>query len=198
MSHRNRITSAGFTLVEMTVVLVMALIIALTFYTFFKSNLFAYLHLQTDASNFTDAAAQSQRISSVVRGLTGVISASDSDIQMYAYFFPSDTYVSQVHYYLNTAQTQLLADVTPMTANPPTGSPITAQKQTYTIVDNFKLSTGVKLFTYLDASNTVLTTPVSDLTAIKAIQINLAVATAEGPNQIVSTQISLRNRKTNL
>jgi len=182
----------------MTVVLTLTVIIALAFFQFFRSNLYLYLSLQSDASNFTDAAAQEQRISSVVRGLTDFISASDTDLQIYAYFFPSDAYVSQVHYYLNAGGTQLLADVAPMSANPPTGTPITAQKKTYTIVDNFKQSSGVKLFVYLDASNLVLPTPVSDTTAIKAVQINLAVAASGGSNQAITTQVSLRNKKTNL
>lgn len=183
---------------ELVVAMTLALIISLAFYTFFKSNLFLYLQLQTDASNFTDVAAQSQRVSMVVRGLTDIISANDSDLQVYAYFYPQDTYVSQVHYYLNASSTELFADVTAMSANPPTGSPIAASKKTYTIIDNYKQSTGTKLFVYLDASDNVLTTPITDLTAVKAIQINLAAATSGSANQIVSTQVSLRNRKTNL
>ena len=188
----------GFTLVEMTVVMILSLIIAATFYTFFKSNLILYLNLQSDASNFTQLAAQSQRISSVVRGLTDITSASADDLQIYAYFFPSDAYVSQVHYYLNANKTQLLADVTQMTANPPVGSPIPSSLKTYTIIDNFKQSAGTDLFVYSDASNTVLPEPISDLTVIKAIKINLAVSASNNNNQIETTQVSLRNRKVNL
>ncbi len=202
MSRHNAPTSTmpgpGFTLVELVIVMTLTLIMATTFYTFFKSNLSGYITLQSDASNFTDAATQAQRVSNVIRGLTGIISASDSDLQIYAYFFPSDTYVSQVHYYLNGSNTQLMADVTPMTANPPSGMPITSEKKTYTIINNFQQSSGVKLFVYLDASNNALATPVADTTAVKAIQINLAVASSGGKNQAISTQVSLRNRKTNL
>lgn len=182
----------------MTVVLTLTFIMALTFYTFFKSNLSGYLNLQSDASNFTDVAAQSQRISSVVRGLTDITSASANDLQVYAYFYPQDAYVSQIHYYLNASKTQLLADVTAMTANPPTGTPIASSLKTYTIINNFKQSAGTDLFQYYDAANALLTSPITDTTAVKAIKVNLAVSASTGNNQILTMQVSLRNRKTNL
>lgn len=175
-----------------------SLVIAATLYTFFKSNLFSYLNLQADATNFTTLAAQSERVATVVRGLTDITSASSNDLQIYAYFAPTDAYVSQVHYYLNASQTELMADVTPMTANPPIGTPITAQKKTYIIIDNFKQSPSTNLFVYLDGTGSPLTMPISDLTTVKSIQINLAVAATPNNNQAMTAQVNLRNRKTNL
>jgi prepilin-type N-terminal cleavage/methylation domain-containing protein len=188
----------GFTLVEMIVVMTLSLIIATAFYTFFKSSLFLYLNLQADASNFTDLAAQSQRVANVVRGLTDITAASANDLQIYAYFYPTDTYVSQVHYYLNATQTQLLADVTPMTANPPVGTPIPANRKTYTIIVNFKQSPNTNLFAYLNSANSALGLPITDLKTIKAIQVNLGVAATPNNNQAMTLQVSLRNRKNNL
>jgi hypothetical protein len=176
----------------------LTIIVTSSFYIFFKSSLFSYLNLQSQATNFTDVAIQSQRISSVVRGLTGIISAGNNDLQIYAYFYPQDAFVSQVHYYLNGTSTQLLADVTAMTANPPTGTLITNSKKTYTIITNFKQGASTNLFQYLDASNTLLAVPVADLTAIKAIKINLAASAPANTNQMLTIQVSLRNRKTNL
>lgn len=52
------------------VVVVLTMVVATSFYTFFRSNFFAYLDLQKDASNLTELAAKSHRIGNVLRGLT--------------------------------------------------------------------------------------------------------------------------------
>ena len=187
------------TLVELVVVMALTLIIGTTMYTFFKTNLFTYLNLQKDATSFTGLAVQSQRIGNVMRGLTNVVSVDTDEITIYGYFFPTDTYVSLIHYYLNTNGTLLYADVTPMTSNPPIGTPITAKLKTYTIIDNFKQSPSVNLFTYLDSAGAVMNLPIADLHTIKGIRINLAVSTEIGDNdQAMTLEVSLRNRKTNL
>lgn len=88
-----------------------------------------------------------------------------------------------------------------MSANPPNGTLQTAQKKTYTIIENFQTITGVKLFNYLDSAGTTMNIPVADLHTIKGIRINLAVPTknpTENGNTTMSLQVSLRNRKTNL
>jgi type II secretory pathway pseudopilin PulG len=189
----------GYTLVELLVVFILIIIISGTFYTFFKTNLFTYLNLQKDASGFTDLASQSQRIGNVLRGATDISSVADDDLTIYGYFYPTDAYVSLIHYYRNAQDTILYADVTPMTANPPIGTPITVKKKTYTVIPSFKPVAGVKLFQYLDASGNVLGLPISDLHTIKGIRINLAVPTAiGGGNQSMTLDVSLRNRKTNL
>jgi prepilin-type N-terminal cleavage/methylation domain-containing protein len=194
-----RHTTGGFTLIELLVVMVLVAIISSGVYEFFKTNLFTYLNLQKDASSFTDLASQSQRIGNVVRGTTDIVSVADDDLVLYGYFYPTDTYVSLIHYYRNATDTVLYADVTPMTSNPPIGTPITANKKTFTIIPNFKPVAGVTLFQYLDSAGTVLLLPVSDLHTIKGITINLAVPTATGGgNQSMTLQVSLRNRKTNL
>jgi hypothetical protein len=120
-------------------------------------------------------------------------------LTIYAYFSPNDTYVSLVHYYVSGST--LLADTTHMTANPPIGNPITSSKVTSTIISNFQLVNGVNTFDYLDASGATLSLPISDLNSIKSIRVNLAVPSS-GPiansYSTISTQVSLRNRKTNL
>lgn len=197
----SRLKQAGFTIVEMTVVIFLAGLLSLTAFTAFNTLINQYFGLQQDGSEFTDLAAQSQRIGNVLRGLTDIVSESDSDLTVYAYFSPDDTYVSLVHYYLNADSTTLYADVTPMTANPPIGSPITADKTTHTIIPDYHTLNGVTLFQYLDSSGSVITLPVSDERSIDGIRVNLAVP-ADHPtpngNQEISLQVSLRNRKTNL
>jgi hypothetical protein len=136
----------------------------------------------------------------VVRGVTGINSVAANDISVYSYFYPSDAYVSLVHYYLQASGkvTELLADVTPMTSNPPIGAPITNSMQTYTVIDNFYQPSGGALFTYLGSSGSTLSLPVADLQTIKGIQVNLATKDSSSGHQSLNVQVSLRNRKTNL
>lgn len=201
MSLRKRAGQAGFTIVELTIAMSIAFLVSLTAYSIFSTLLNQYFGFQADGSEFTNLAGQSQRIATVLRGLTDVVSESGNDITVYAYFAPNNTFVSKIHYYLNSSQNKLLADVTPMTSNPPTGTPITAQKKTYTIIDNYYKLSGLSLFNYLDSSGSALTLPISDENSIKAIQINLAVPAdfpTQSGNQQINLQVSLRNRKTNL
>lgn len=198
MSRRN--TAAGFTLVELLVGIVLISIIGLTFLIFFKSSLFNYLNLQSDASATTQLNTQAMRVAGVVRGITGINSVAANDLSAYSYFYPQDSYVSLIHYYLQTSgsTTQLLADVTPMSANPPGGTPQTALKKTYVIIDAFYQPSGSSLFTYLDSSGNALSLPINDLQTIKGIQVSLAAKQSNGGNETLNVQVSLRNRKTNL
>ncbi len=200
MSHRSKQPQAGFTIIELLMVIILIGMMAGTTYSFFNSSLSGYFSLQADASGFTDIATQSQRIAQVMRGITGITSATSSDIVAYAYFSPSDNYVSIVHYYKANGNTVLMADVTPMTANPPIGVPISGSKKSHVIVNNYKQSGTTNLFTYLNASGNVIVTPIADLTTIKGIRISLASPTVRNPTveQVISVQVSLRNFKTNL
>jgi len=195
------VRQAGFTLIEMMIAITISALVSLTAYSIFSTLLNQYFGLQADGSEFTNLAGESQRLANVVRGLTDVISESSNDLTVYAYFAPNDAYVSQIHYYLSANAKTLYADVTPMSANPPIGTPLVAQKATYKVIDNYYQLSGVPLFNYLDASGATLALPIADENSIKGIQINLVVPapfpTAAG-NQRISLQVSLRNRKTNL
>ncbi|MEJ0072562.1 MAG: prepilin-type N-terminal cleavage/methylation domain-containing protein [Candidatus Saccharibacteria bacterium] len=186
----------GFSVIELMIALALAVLISIMFFTLFKTSFLQYLNIQQDASTATTLAGQESRVSTVLRGATSVVSASDNDLVIYSYFYPSDTYVSLLHYYVSSGQ--LLADLTPMSANPPTGTPLTANLRTYTIIPNFYQAAGTPTFVYLDSSNAALPTPVTDLNAIKAIQVNLAAKASNGGNQSMTLQVSLRNFKTNL
>lgn len=196
MSRRNQ---SGFSLVELLVVISLIGIIVVTFSSFFMNYLILYSKYQQDSLNFGEMAQQSQRVGQVLRGLTDIVSESSDEITVYAYFAPSDNYVSEVHYYLADNDKKLMVDVTPMTANPPEGTLLTDQKKTYTIISNYHQVPGVNLFNYYDAGGTLLTQPISDQHSITQIQVNLAEPASHGSkSQELSITVSLRNRKTNL
>lgn len=193
--------TSGFTLPEILITIGLIGIVLAMATPIFTSTFNNYFGLQYKNEQFTTIASQSQRIGNVIRGLSDINTANADDMDMYAYFYPNDAYVSKINYYLSADQTKLYADVTPMTANPPVGTPITANKKTYTIIDNFKKVSGVSLFEYIDQNNNTLTLPITDLNAIRAVKINLAVREkvgADSGSQTVSLSVSLRNRKTNL
>ncbi len=174
-------------------------IVSTIIFASFNTTFNQYFALQREGTNFTDLAAQSHRISNVLRGLTDIESATPDEIVVYAYFFPNDRYVSKGRYYKNNTNSQLYADVTPMTSNPPIGTPITASKRTYTILENYYKVNNVNLFDYLSSTGSTLSTPITDLKTIKGIRVNLAVpAGIAAKDQSVSVQVSLRNRKANL
>ncbi len=198
--HKRKNNQKGFTLVELLVTFVMIVIVGLTFGVLFKSSFFNFLNMQTDTSATVQLNTQANRLGMVLRGTTLITSATSNDLVLYAYFYPSDAYVSLLHYYIqaNGSTKKLMADLTPMSANPPIGIPITANKRTFTIIDNYYQAIGVNLFTYLDAGGSALTLPLTDLQTIKAIRVTLAAKTSSNSNQTLDVQVSLRNRKTNL
>lgn len=200
MSYR-KFYSDGFTLIELLITIVVIGVVSTAMYTMFVSSINQFFGLQQDSMRFGDLALQSQRVASILRGLTDITAATDDDITVYAYFSPNDNYVSLIRYYKANGNTVMLADVTPMSANPPIGTPITANKKTYTIMNPFYADPNVKTFVYLDSVGTTIPTPITDLHTVKGIQVNLAVPSdtpvASG-NQAISLQVSLRNRKTNL
>jgi len=188
----------GFTIVELLVVMVVAGLLSAFTFSFVITAINQYFSLQQNATDFNNLASHYQRLANVLRGLTGINSAASTDLSVYAYFYPNDSYVSLVHYYISGGK--LLADVTPLTANPPNGTLITASKKTYTIINQFVSTPGVNTFIYLDSTNSVIASPVTNLDTIKAIQVNLAVPSVAptSTSQSLTLQVSLRNRKTNL
>lgn len=196
MSRHNQ---AGFTLVELLVVISLVAVMIVTFGIFFTNYLLLYSKYQSDSLSFNQIGQQSQRISNVLRGATDIVALSGNSLTVYAYFSPVDAYVSQVKYYISADGKSVLADVTRMTANPPSGTLITSSKKTYTVVNNFYLPSGGTLFNYYDSTGTAMTLPISDQHTVLQIRVNLATtATHTSKGQTLSTVVSLRNRKTNL
>ena len=186
----------GFTLIEVVLTMAISSIIAISLYSFFSGSMTKYFAMQEDSSNFATLSTQIQRIAKVLRGTTDVRSAASTDLTVYAYFSPRDSIPSQIRYYVSG--TQLLADVTPLSAAPPTGTPVTAQKKTYTII--YKLYSTTSVFTYLDSAGNTLTS-LTNLRDVKGIKTTLSVPPQRGTSTkqtTISLSVSLRNRKTNL
>jgi prepilin-type N-terminal cleavage/methylation domain-containing protein len=199
LHHKLHNSQKGFSLVELLVVISLVGILFASFGVFFSGYLKLYSSYQSDASNFSEIAQQSQRISKVLRGIVDITSVGSNDLTAYAYFSPGDTYTSEVRYYLTPDNKQLLVDVTPMTSNPPIGTPITGSKRTYTIINNYFKKPGVNLFDYYDITGTLLTIPIGNQHVISTINVNLYEPVSHSPNGIqMSSSVSLRNRKVNL
>ena len=198
-SFRNR--SEGFTLLELLVVMILLGIFFVVFFAAFSSSIYDYFDLQKTTDDFSSLAVASQRMSNVIRGTTDIVSLNNNDLSLYAYFYPNDATVSLIHYYLNSQNTALLVDVTPMTANPPSGTPIPAQMKTYTILSNYTYVNNVNLFTYLNDTGTALSLPIVNEHIVSGVTITMAVpgsSTRQNGNQTMQLTVNLRNRKTNL
>ncbi len=199
MSH-HKLSSEGFTLVELLVVIMVIGVLFTAFASFFNNNMILFFDQQQNSMNLTELQNESQRIGDVIRGTYDIISAQPNSLSLYAYFSPNDTYVSEIDYYLNSTGNQLMASITPMTANPPIGTPITTSTTVYTVISNYYAAPNSSLFTYYDANNNVLTPPIADERSIINIGINLAEPIYNSPSnqsQTLSLYINLRNRKNN-
>ncbi len=191
----------GFTITELTVVIVLVAIVSTIMYSVFNTSISSYFGLQQDSIMFSELSSGAQRVGTVLRGLTTIESASSDELTLQAYFSPQDSVVSQIHYYLSGDTKKLLADVTPYSASPPSGSLLQNQKKTYTIIDSFYKKAGVSTFEYLDSTGNQIPAPISDLFSVKGIRANLAVpinSPTDLGNKTMTVQVSLRNRKTNL
>lgn len=185
----------------MLVVIVLIGIIGGAVYTFTISSGSNYLKLHADGMRFSELAEKSQRVTRVLRGAGDVIEANNDSLTAYAYFSPADQYYSIVRYYLTPDKTQLMADVTKLTSNPPIGTPIAGSKQTFVIMTNFYDDPALNTFEYLDSSGSAYPLPITDLHTIKGIRINFATASLTSPQTTktsMAVQVSLRNKKTNL
>lgn len=196
--HSNKM---GFTVTELIVVMSIMSLLLVTVYVFTSSSISSFMRLQAEGLARSTLAEGSFRITKVVRGINYIESANTDTLTAYSYFAPDDQYTSKIRYYLNPSQTKLLADVTPMTADYPVGTVLTAQTKTVTVIDNFYKIAGKPTFRYYDANYSELTSPVADLPAIKNIGVQLFVKKYESnAADYVSTEVtvSLRNRKSNL
>ncbi|HEX3082289.1 MAG TPA: prepilin-type N-terminal cleavage/methylation domain-containing protein [Candidatus Saccharimonadia bacterium] len=194
MSRRK---DAGYSLIELLVVMTLTAMIAVPLVIFSYKGLTSYEFLQAQSNTSTELAILADRMGKVIRGTTGVIDAQANTLTIYGYFSPQDTVVKKVRYFING--TNLNIGVTP-----PTG---TAPNYTYNVADEVVTTTRIDLtmgtnsmFTYYDDSGNVLPNGFS-VGQIKAI--GLYVAANPRTKQLtvpvaITTRVTLRNFKTNL
>jgi prepilin-type N-terminal cleavage/methylation domain-containing protein len=192
---------SGYTLVEILIVLSLISIVGLAVYNFTISSSVNYLKLHEDGLRFSELAEKSHRMVRVFRGGGDITEATNDSVTIYAYFSPQDEYYSIIRYYKDTTKTKIMADVTPLDANPPIGNPIVSKKVTYTILSDFYDDPTKKTFQYLDSAGGVMPLPISNLHTIKGMRVTLTTASQRNPEQTknsMTSEVSLRNRKTNL
>lgn len=196
----NTHAAAGYTIIEMLVVISVVAIVSTVMLNVFTSAFFPYLELQKEGSAMSQLSYQSNRVTNVLRSTTGIESANDNDLTIYAYLYPSDAYASKIKYYMKdeAGKKVLAADVVPMTANPPTGVPDESKKKTITILHSLAVPPNGRLFTYLNAGNGIVSAPVSDTSIVKSIKLSLGMNIDGTTVQNMDVLVVIRNRKNNL
>lgn len=181
----------------MIVIVVVAILFA-TFGVFFDSNLISFLDQQQNSIELTGLQEKSALMGDVIRGTTGIVEANNNNLELYSYFNLTDQYVSLVDYYLNSSKTELLASVTPMSANPPIGQPITSETKTYVVISKYDYLPGSSLFTYYGLGQNQLFPPINNNNLIISVGINLVspIAGSNNKTQSLDLVVSLRNRNT--
>ncbi len=196
MSHRSN-RQAGYSLVELLVVITLTSMLAVPLIIFSYKGLSSYEFLQAQSNTSLELSTLSARMGKVIRGTTGVLIASNNTLTIYGYFSPQDATVKKIRYFISG--TNLNIGVTP-----PSG---TAPNYTYNAADEVITTTRVdlvmganNLFTYYDDSGNVLP---NGFTVGQVKSIGLYVAANPRTKQLsvpiaVSTRVTLRNFKTNL
>lgn len=200
MLRRNQ---QGFTLSELIVVMMASSIMIFVLFRFTVVTVNNFMTLQKEGLAHSKLAEGSFRVSRVLRGANYIESASDDELVAYAYFAPQDEFTSKVRYYLNGDNSRLLADVTAMDADYPTGSLIPSTQKTVVIIDGFQKRDGFSTFSYFTSDFAQIGTPIDsgDLVAIKNIKVNLYARLYQidnGKYFSSSVSVNLRNRKSNL
>lgn len=175
-------------------------ILILTLYVFTSNAVNDFMRLQSESLARSKVTDGTFRISRVIRGLNHIEYAQADTITAYSYFAPHDEFTSKIVYYLNSNEDQLLAEVTPMTADYPIGNLILDQQKTVVIIDGFsKVSgSGSDTFEYYDKDHNPLTSPVLDTSPIKNIAVNIhARKYKTNSDKYVSGKVSvnLRNKR---
>ncbi len=192
---------SGLTIIELIYVMAASSILIITLYVFTSNIVNDFMKMQAKGLAQSKLTDGSFRLIQVLRGVNYIESASDDGITAYAYFAPQDAYTSKISYYLSADQRQLIAEVTPMTADYPIGTLITANTKTVVIIDGFYKIPGSPTFKYYTSTFSEISAPVSDLQSIKNISVNLYARHYESNDQLYSSSsvtTNLRNRKTNL
>jgi hypothetical protein len=201
MSHRRRallVYQAGYSLVELLVVMSLTTMIAIPLVTFSYKGLTSYAFLQAQSDTSTELSSLSARIGKVLRGTTGVLDAQANTITVYGYFSPADTVIKKIRYYIS-GNNLIIAVTDPDNASIP--ATYNNNNDEPPIITRVDLAMGTNnMFTYYDDVGNVLPTGFS-VGQIKAIGIYVAANPRTKQLSVpiaVTTRVTLRNFKTNL
>jgi prepilin-type N-terminal cleavage/methylation domain-containing protein len=197
MLRRRVFDKAGYTLIELLIVITLTSMIAVPLVIFSYKGLSSYEFLQAQSNTSTELSTLSQRMGKVIRGATTIIDAQSNTLTIYGYFSPQDTMVKKIRYFISG--TNLNIGVTS-----PSG---TAPNYTYLAADETVTTTRVDLamgstpmFTYYDDAGTQLP---NGFAVSQVKEVGLYVAANPRTKQLsvpisLTTRVTLRNFKTNL
>jgi len=187
----------GFTYIELLVVIpIVVFVSAIAFLIIFRGwQAYQYSLAQADASY--QLVNSLDRVSRVVRSTNVIVAAANNDLTVESYFSPRDNVPDRARYYISAGS--LKVDVTPATGTAPNYVYNSTDTRTVTIIPIVNSITQ-PLFQYYDENGNKLTSPYVT-SAVQKVEIFLSVnpkPTVLKANQTSSTQVQLRNRKTNL
>jgi len=190
-------TRAGYSLVELLIVISLTSMMAVPLVVFSYKGLTSYEFLQAQSNTSTELSTLSQRMGKVIRGATTIILAQDNTLTIYGYFSPQDTVVKKIRYFISGNNLEI--GVTPPSGTAPNYTYLSANEVvTVTRVDLAMGST--PMFTYYDDTGAKLPNGFA-VSQIK--EIGLYVAANPRTKQLtvpisLTTRVTLRNFKTNL
>ena len=101
MSRHSMWTRAGYSLVELLIVISLTSMMAVPLVVFSYKGLTSYEFLQAQSNTSTELSTLSQRMGKVIRGATTIILAQDNTLTIYGYFSPQDTVVKKIRYFIS-------------------------------------------------------------------------------------------------
>lgn len=186
----------GFTLIETMIVLPIVIVVSFVIMQIIYQSNQAYNYSLAQAEASSTFVRTFDRMSRVIRSSNKVVAAANNDITLETYFSPRDDVPDRARYYLSNGQIKV--DVISATGTAP-NYVYTSTPTTYTISQ--ALNSGSQpVFRYYNENGTLLSTPY-DVNAIRKVEIQLVINPKPKvlkTNQSSSTQVQLRNMKTNL
>lgn len=187
----------GFTFIELLIVMPIAVFLSIIAAMIIFRGWQAYQYSLAQSEASYQLVNSLDRVSRVVRSANSVVAANASDLTVDSYFSPRDAVPDRVRYY--TSNGDLKIDIIPASGIAPNYTYNSTDKRTITIIP-IKNGVTQPLFKYYDESGGLLSSPY-DTTAIRKVEISLVINPKPAflkTDQSSSTQVQLRNRKTNL